>query len=155
MKTFNFFVILSIFTVFSSCDVNDDTPEPDAKNVSITGIEIISMPLTDNGSSWDLDGDADVIFKISNVNTVLFESNPPVNNVSNQDLPLSLQLSNSYQLPILNQTYSILLYDNDQTSGNDYIGGISFNPNNYKSEKPASKTFATADVQIKVGFEWE
>lgn len=153
MKFFNLFPFVFFLIVFTSC--NKDDVKPDAKSVSVTGIEIITMPLTDNGSKWDLDGDADVIFRISNSNTVLFESNPAINNVSNKDLPLSLQIPGGYKLPLLDQNYSILLYDYDQTSANDYIGGISFNPYSYKSDRPDSKTFSNANVQIKIGFKWE
>lgn len=148
---------LSLASLFSlgSCTKKDD-PKPDATNVSITGITIVTMPLTDNGSSWDVDGNADPFFTILNTSTTLYSFPNHFNDVSASDFPLNFIISGSgYKLPYINQLYGINLYDYDATSNDDFIGQITFNPNDYKSERPASKTYTNGSIQVTVKFIWE
>lgn len=153
MKKVSPLIFLALMLCIVSC--KKDNEKPDAKNVTITGIEVITMPLTDNGGSWDLDGDGDLTFEIINQSTVLYDHPEYYQDVQAQDLPLNFIINNGYKLPTLDQPYSILLYDYDTTSGDDYIGGISFTPSNYKSERPEYKVFSDGNVQVKVKFAWE
>lgn len=148
---------LCLFTIIiiSSCTKKED-PKPDATNVSITGIKIVSMPLTDGGSDWDVDGGADPFFTIVNSSTTLYSHTTYYENVVASDFPLNYTIAgNGYKLPYINQAYGINLYDYDATSSNDYIGQVAFNPNSYKSERPESKTFTDGNVQVTINFIWE
>jgi hypothetical protein len=154
MKTIRLLLFALLFTSILSCDKKDD-PKPDATNVTITGIKIVTMPLTDAGSDWDLDGGADPFFTIINSTTTLYSHPNYYQDVVSGNFPLSYTIASGYKLPSINQVYGINLYDYDATSGNDYIGQVGFNPNSYKSERPSSKTFTDGNVQITINFSWE
>lgn len=146
---------LLLLIVFTACDKKDD-PKPDATNVTITGISIVTMPLTDpDGDSWDVDGGADPFFIILNSSTTLYSHPTAYQDVVSANFPLNYTIAGGYKLPYINQAYGINLYDYDATSANDFIGQVSFNPNNYKSERPASKTYTNGNIQVTVKFSWE
>ncbi len=142
--------------LMSSCQKKDDAT-PDATNVTITSVKVITMPLTDNGSAWDAtDGSgADVYFKIENASTVFYSHPQYVQNVTSALLPFIQTITNGYKLPSLNQSYNIGLYDYDSLSSDDFISSISFLPSDYKKDRPASKTFTNGLVQVEVSFSWE
>jgi len=154
MKTIRLIVFALIFTNLFSCTKKED-PKPDATNVTVTGIKIVTMPLTDGGSDWDLDGGADPIFTIINSNATLYSHNLYYPDVTSSSFPLVYTIADGYKLPYINQAYGINLYDYDETSANDYIGQVVFNPSSYKSERPASKTFTDGNVQVTINFSWE
>lgn len=53
-------------------------------------------------------------------------------------------------LPTLDQVYFISLYDEDLTSGNDFVGQVDFNPSNKRVEKPASIELSNSIMRVRV-----
>jgi hypothetical protein len=149
--TFAFVIVL-----MSSCSKKDDA-KPDASNVTITSVKVITIPLTDGGAAWDAtDGSgADVFFKIENTSTVFYTHPQYVQDVTSALLPFIQTITNGYKLPSLSQSYNIGLYDYDSLSGDDFISSVSFLPSDYKKDRPASKTFTNGLVQVEVSFSWE
>ncbi len=149
------YVMLLLFGVICSCQKDDDET-PDPTEVSISSIKIITMPLTDNGSGWDLNSEADVFFTVENANTVLYSYNVTnrKENLNQFMLPAVFPMAVPYRLPSINQVYHITLYDYDDLSTNDLISKLSFNPEEFKSNRPLTKTISGLDAIIEISFIW-
>lgn len=78
---------------FSSCEEDNVDVTPDAKNATIAGIRVITMPLTDDGTGWDPGGNADLYSNIQNQNTVLYSHPQYVENVSTGNLPVQFEIT--------------------------------------------------------------
>lgn len=145
--------VLVTAIIFSACE--EETPEPvviNAKAARVTGIIITTLSLAD----WDPDNSGpDVSFKISNESQILYDYQTYIENVKSDSLPLGFSIDSTYLLPKLDQKYIITLYDYDPLDSNDDMDYISFNPGDYKSEKPDSKVISTANAQIEIFFKWE
>lgn len=154
MKKIMIFLPMMAVLLFS-CKKEEENPE--AKNVTVTSVKVITVPLTDEGSSWDATdaSSCDVFFKIENDATVYYSHPQYVLDVSSSSLPFTQTIANGYKLPSIDQSYFISLYDYDSFSGDDLISNITFNPADYKKDKPASKTFQDGMIQVEVSFTWE
>lgn len=152
----SFGYILLFSTLLMSCEeqMTEDI-EPRAKEARVTGVTVITMPFTDNGSPWDFGSGADVSFAIATNSTVLYDYQSYFDNTYNDSLPLIFSLTTAYLLPQVDQQYTIQLYDYDSVDPNDPISSISFNPYDYSQEKPESKLFTTPTTQLKVFFKWD
>ncbi|MEL6537756.1 MAG: hypothetical protein AAFQ98_20210 [Bacteroidota bacterium] len=140
-------------TVFlSGCDLVLDSLTPDA--VEVTGIIIDTFPTTDDGSSWDLLDDADLTFSIASGTSVLYEDGVYYEDVTADNLPLSMFLNTAYQLPTLNQSYTIQLYDDDDFSADDFIGQASFNPNDFAIAGEPEIPFSSGTIAGRVLVNW-
>lgn len=114
------------------CD-KQDTPS----SVTITRIEVLRFPATDNGAGWDLTSGPELYLIVANYNSgqVLYNSgyfeNANPNNTYEFDLEPDLTLYN------LKEDFLISAYDYDSSSDDDYMGGIYnkvyFNTNNFPS----------------------
>lgn len=149
------FLILLLSGVLCSCQ-KEDNETPDPTEVSISAVKIITMPLTDKGSEWDIGSDADVFYTIENANTVLYSFNVTgrKENLNQFMLPAVFQMTVPYRLPSMNQAYYITLYDYDDLSSNDLIARISFNPEEFKSDRPLTKIISGSDAIVEISFVW-
>ena len=97
--------------------------------VTITQIDINDFPGTDGGSDWDpvIDTDPDIIVEVyddANSNTIYssssFDNTPDGTTFSINGLAIALTN--------VTGTYTMMMWDDDLTSGNDSMGDISFTP---------------------------
>lgn len=155
-------LLFLVFVMLWSCKTEEEpepTPDSGAKKCYITRVRVTSFPTTDNGSDWDVDfGDgqkADLTFEISNSTEVIYEHESYFSDVKLEDLPVVFSVDD-FLCPTLNEEYGVLLYDHDGfTSGDDFVGGDFFNPNDYKMDRPDSIIISTVDVQMDVFLKWE
>ncbi len=147
--------LLPLAVLFFSCEKEEENP--DAKNVTITSVKVITVPLTDAGYAWDATdaSGADVFFKIENISTVFYAHPEYMLDVTSASLPFTQTIASGYKLPSIDQAYYISLYDYDSFSGDDLISQISFTPSEYKKDKPAKKTYTDGLIQVEVAFSWE
>jgi PKD repeat protein len=90
-------------------------------SLRITNVAILGMPLTDNGSDWDLDGAGDIYFDLLTEGQAIVLSSNGAAQTDVTSLPISWNVTNPYLVSNLNQQYYVNLYDYDSTSGDDYI----------------------------------
>lgn len=154
----NIFIFFCTLLLLTSCQPEDSDAGdflPDPKEVWITHVKVHTMPLTDKGSRWDVDSDADLTFSILNHTDVLYSHPEYYLNIGIQSLPITIPLKNPYHLPAINQPYAIRLYDYDDLSPDDPIADVYFNPNEFKGQRPSSKKIETSNAQIEIFFTWQ
>lgn len=121
-------------------------------SITITKIVISNYPMTTSGGAgWDLDGGPDVFLTFAQGTYCATASGTStINNATGATLTYNTQVS----LNIPNSNYSICLYDDDLTSGNDYMAGVNFNPFDFKNGYPSSFVLQTADLTMRVYVTW-
>ena len=101
----------------------DCSQETAPSKIKISNIKLKSFPTTDtNGAGWDLFSGADVYVEIAKNDNVLFTTGYVT------DLTGSYTYDASFEFSDPKATYSIRVYDYDDSSGDDWMGGISFTP---------------------------
>ena len=132
MKNLVFFIFLA-FTAFA-CNPNkigtcppgyagiDCVTEVAPTSMQIKTVRITDFPATDGGAGWDLTNGPDVYIKILRGNANLYESGK----FDNATPPLAYNPNTILFAP--ESRHSLLLYDFDSSSNDDYIGGINFTP---------------------------
>ena len=119
----------------SYATVDDGSCEYPPSELKLSIITINSMPMTNNGSNWDIgilgSENPDVFY-------VLKQGDGDIISSSSQDniesFPIFFTESLPYTITNLSEEYTIELYDNDQIGGvgeNELIGSCSFIPNEY------------------------
>ena len=117
----------------ATATVDDGSCEYPPSELKLSIITINSMPMTNNGSNWDIgilgsenpdvfyvlkEGDGDIVSSSSKDNIATF----PI--LFTENLP--------YTINTLSKEYTIEIYDNDEILGvgeNEFIGSCSFTPN--------------------------
>ena len=117
----------------SDANVDDGTCEYPPSALKLTRISINSMPMTNNGSNWDVGAFG---LEYPDVFYVLKQGGGDIVSSSSQDniatFPILFTENLPYTINDLSQEYTIELYDNDQIAGiggNELIGSCSFTPN--------------------------
>ena len=117
----------------SDANVDDGTCEYPPYALKLTRISINSMPMTNNGSNWDVGAFG---LEYPDVFYVLKQGGGDIVSSSSQDniatFPILFTENLPYTINDLSQEYTIELYDNDQIAGiggNELIGSCSFTPN--------------------------
>ena len=119
----------------SEATANDGSCEYPPSALTLSRITINSMPMTNNGSNWDVGAFG---LEYPDVFYVLKQGLGDVVSSSSQDniatFPILFTESLPYVINNLSQEYTIELYDSDQIAGigeNELIGSCSFIPNEY------------------------
>ena len=117
----------------ATATIDDGSCEYPPSALQLSSITINAMPLTNNGSDWDIglfgsenpdvfyvlkEGDGDIVSSSSKDNIATF----PI--LFTENLP--------YTINTLSKEYTIEIYDNDEILGvgeNEFIGSCSFTPN--------------------------
>ena len=75
------------------------------------------------------------------------------------DLPIRFTFTYPYEFDYWNSYYSFTLYDEDDISGNEYIGSVSFSINSIISSNGYAETATVRNsdysIRIKLYLEWE
>jgi hypothetical protein len=122
-------IVLLLFAIpIFSCKKDNPDPEPQIPDrIEVLNITITNYPQTnDNGQGWDVFNPADIYPVLSFGNTILAD-------LRSQYIQDALTGTFTWQLNgvDLNNpkgTYTISLYDFDDISEDDFMGGISFTP---------------------------
>lgn len=108
-----------------SCDIERTPKKMFIDTIIVTDFSM----LDDNNDSWDVSsGNPDITFRVSKENTEIYEYDKYYENAtSSKDYKFSLK-GNPIEINEVTKSYAILLYDHDDSFGDDYMGGLSFTP---------------------------
>ena len=138
--------------------INDGSCEDPPSALKLSSITIHSMPMTNNGSNWDIglfgsenpdvfyvlkQGDGDIISSISQDNIESF--------------PIFFTESLPYIITNLSEEYTIELYDNDQIGGvgeNELIGSCSFIPNESITNGGDEINITSNGIDMTLDIQW-
>ena len=149
------------FTLFSCSDRTDYYA---GFNVAIDAITIIAFPESNNDIDWDKESDPDITFKIANEDGYIFytcDSTIPI--IHKEELPVLIDIKNEY-LTQVNHTYSIALYEIDDSISTIVGKPVLFNPqdllDSYKNDRnvdelPKTKRLENEYITIKVHLSWD
>jgi hypothetical protein len=142
----------------SYATVDDGSCEYPPSELKLSIITINSMPMTNNGSNWDIgilgsenpdvfyvlkQGDGDIISSISQDNI--------------ESCPIFFTENLPYTITNLSQEYTIELYDNDQIAGlgeNELIGSCSFTPNESITDGGDEINITSNGIDMTLDIEW-
>ena len=138
--------------------VDDGSCEYPPSALKLSSITINAMPMTNNGSDWDV-GLAG--FENPDVFYVLKQGSGDISSSSSQDnvsaFPILFTENLPYTINNLSQEYTIELYDNDQIAGvgeNELIGSCSFTPNEYIVVEDDEINISSSGVEMTLDVEW-
>jgi len=112
-------------------------------------VRITNFPATDGGAGWDLTNGPDVYIKILRGTALLYESGT----FDNATPALTYNPNTTFFAP--ESRHSILLYDFDSTSGDDYMGGIEFTPYAKNAGFPTEITLSAGGISATLTVEYE
>ena len=142
----------------STATVDDGSCEYPPSELKLTRITVNSMPMTNNGSDWDIGilgaENPDVFY-------VLKQGNGDISSSTSKDniesLPILFTENLPYTINNLSQEYTIELYDSDQIAGlgeNEFIGSCSFTPNEYITIEGDEINIINSGVDMTLDVEW-
>ncbi len=125
-------------------------------SMSVLSMTVTKYPVVQTGgASWDLNDGADVFVTFSTgttATTTEFKSGFTYTDVTGQDLPFStgfpVTLNNN------GNNYTVGLWDYDATSSDDYMVGLNFNPNTYRSGFPSTLNLVVSDLEVVLDVQW-
>jgi hypothetical protein len=149
---------VSAFNYDPLANTDDGTCEYLPSGLTLSIITINSMPMTNNGSDWDIGisgtTNPDVFY-------VLKQGGGDISSSSSQDnvsaFPISFIENLPYTINNLSQEYTIELYDSDQIAGlgeNEFIGSCSFTPNEYITIGSNEINIINSGVDMTLDVEW-
>jgi hypothetical protein len=138
--------------------IDDGSCEYPPSALKLSSITINAMPMTNNGSNWDVgilgSENPDVFY-------VLKQGNGDISSSSSQDnistFPILFTENLPYTINNLSQEYTIELYDNDQIAGvgeNELIGSCSFTPNEYIAVGGDEVNITSSGIDMTLDVEW-
>jgi PKD repeat protein len=122
----------------------------------LSKIQIIKFPSTDNGAGWDLTSGADIYPELSLGSTIVWSSQTFYENADPSNV-YEFDVNPTFDLTSPTSQYSISLYDYDDTSADDFMGGINFSPYSATNGFPSIiELDAGGDVafRIYVSYAW-
>jgi len=126
--------------------------------LQLSSITINAMPLTNNGSNWDIGilgaENPDVFYVLKQGEVEIFSSTSQ-DNIS--AFPISFTENLPYTINNLSLEYTIKLYDNNQIVGlgeNELIGYCSFILNEYITVGGAEINIINSEVNTTLDVEW-
>jgi len=142
----------------SYATVDDGSCEYPPSALQLTRITVNSMPMTNNGSNWDVGilgaENPDVFY-------VLKQGNGDISSSSSQDnidaCPISFTEGLPYTITNFSEEYTIELYDNDQIAGiggNELMGSCSFTPNEYIANGGDEINITSNGIDMTLDIEW-
>jgi len=142
----------------SYATVDDGSCEYPPSELKLSIITINSMPMTNNGSNWDIgilgSENPDVFY-------VLKQGDGDIISSSSQDniesCPIFFTENLPYTITNLSQEYTIELYDNDQIAGlgeNELIGSCSFTPNESITNGGDKINITSNGIDMTLDIEW-
>jgi hypothetical protein len=142
----------------SYATVDDGSCEYPPSQLKLSIITINSMPMTNNGSNWDIgilgSENPDVFY-------VLKQGDGDIISSSSQDniesCPIFFTENLPYTITNLSQEYTIELYDNDQIAGlgeNELIGSCSFTPNESITNGGDKINITSNGIDMTLDIEW-
>jgi hypothetical protein len=164
------FLLASFATLFLMSSCNKDevcstgytgsscTTQITPSKILVTKIDIIRFPGTDSGgSSWDLfpSSGPDIYPTLERAGNEIY--NASSSNITNADpnTDYRFTLSQSIELSYPLDNYIIRLYDYDDTSGDDYMGGVTFSVYDSSNNFPSTLTIdGGGDVAFKLHLEY-
>tara|TARA_B110000238_G_scaffold91086_1_gene99799 strand:+ start:103 stop:669 length:567 start_codon:yes stop_codon:yes gene_type:complete len=148
----------SAINFLSTATIDDGSCEYTPSALQLTRITVNSMPMTNNGSNWDVGilgaENPDVFY-------VLKQGNGDISSSSSQDniesFPILFTENLPYTINNLSQEYTIELYDSDQIAGlgeNEFIGSCSFTPNEYITVGGDEINIINSGIDMTLDVEW-
>ena len=141
-----------------SATIDDGSCEYIPTSLILSSITINTMPLTNNGSDWDIG-----LFGSENPDVfyVLKEGSDEVFSSSSQDnidaCPISFTEGLPYTITNLSQEFTIELWDNDQVAGigeNELMGSCSFTPNDFVTDAGSGINIINEGIDITLAIQW-
>ena len=109
-------------------------------------VKVVTMPLYDGNSRWDVNSDADLMIKILENNTLIYDIEHYIQDVSKLPVTYNLRKQVTFKR---NKEYTIRLYDYDDLSSNDYIGWVKFSSDEiFRNGKQSAIAINTQDIQL-------
>ena len=138
--------------------IDDGSCEYPTSALQLSSITINAMPLTNNGSDWDIglfgSENPDVFYVLKSGSDDIFSS-------SSQDnidaCPISFTEDLPYTITNFSEEYTIELYDNDQIAGiggNELMGSCSFTPNEYIANGGDEINITSNGIDMTLDIEW-
>ena len=138
--------------------IDDGSCEYPTSALQLSSITINAMPLTNNGSDWDIglfgSENPDVFYVLKSGSDDIFSS-------SSQDninaCPISFTEGLPYTITNFSEEYTIELYDNDQIAGiggNELMGSCSFTPNEYIANGGDEINITSNGIDMTLDIEW-
>jgi hypothetical protein len=142
----------------ATATVDDGSCEYPPSALKLSIITVNSMPMTNNGSDWDIgilgSENPDVFY-------VLKQGDGDIISSSSQDniesCPIFFTENLPYTITNLSQEYTIELYDNDQIAGlgeNELIGSCSFTPNESITNGGDKINITSNGIDMTLDIEW-
>ena len=138
--------------------IDDGSCEYPPSVLKLSSITINAIPMTNNGSNWDVgilgSENPDVFYVLKQGNGDISSSSSQ-NNISS--FPISFTENLPYTTNNLSQEYTIELYDNDQIAGvgeSELIGSCSFTPNEYIAVGGDEINIASSGIDMTLDVEW-
>ena len=123
-------------------------------SVTVSKIILTNYPMVDGGGvGWDLSNGPDVFLSINQGSTA---NNVQFSGIAYDVTGSTITYITNFPYNFLNpsNTYTIGLWDYDSTSADDYMGGIFFTPNNYKSGFPATINLTYSSISMTLYVTW-
>lgn len=126
--------------------------------ITITQIDIVDFPGLDNGSTWDvaIDTDPDIVIELVNNGS----GSTVYTSASFDNMADGSQFSiNGLNIEITNvtDTYTIKMWDDDLTSGDDSMGDVTFTPfngNNFPTSITVSDASQELSYILRMSYSW-
>ena len=142
----------------ATATIDDGSCEYPPSALKLSIITVNSMPMTNNGSDWDIgilgSENPDVFY-------VLKEGDGDIVSSSSKDniesCPIFFTENLPYTITNLSQEYTIELYDNDQIAGlgeNELIGSCSFTPNESITNGGDKINITSNGIDMTLDIEW-
>ena len=138
--------------------IDDGSCEYPPSALQLSSITINAMPLTNNGSNWDIgilgSENPDVFYVLKQGDGDIISSSSKDNIES---CPIFFTENLPYTITNLSQEYTIELYDNDQIAGlgeNELIGSCSFTPNESITNGGDKINITSNGIDMTLDIEW-